>query len=116
MKLITNIRGEVFTEGNRVMTYDFSYKAYYGVLYENTENKEVSEWYVKYDDGKELAVLDFDFLWKINPRNFQELRSIVDNLKRELVEKDKEIDRLSELLQEGHRLIKSWVTKLEQPK
>lgn len=46
----------------------------------------------------------------------KELRSIVDNLKRELVEKDKEIDRLSALLRYGHELIKPWITRLEQPK
>lgn len=49
-------------------------------------------------------------------QEIKELKSIVKNLKKELAEKDEEIDRLSELLQEGHRLIKSWVTKLEQPK
>jgi len=66
MKLVSNIRGEVFTEGDRVVAYDLGDKVY-GILCENTDHPEVSEWYVKYDDGAECAVLDFDFLWKANP-------------------------------------------------
>lgn len=49
-------------------------------------------------------------------QELQELRSIVENLKRELAEKDKEIDRLSELLREGCELLDEWTTRLKQPK
>ena len=64
MKIIQNIRGEVFTEGNRVFAYDFDNSKVYGIIYENRGHKDISEWYVKYDDGAECAVLDIDFLWK----------------------------------------------------
>lgn len=67
-KIITNIRGEVFTEGDRVMAFDIDGRTRcFGILMENIGYKNVSDFFVKYDDGKEMAVLDFDFLWKANP-------------------------------------------------
>lgn len=49
-----------FKEGDRVYTYDFidgSIKNYYGTIHKN-EHAHVSDWYIRYDDGQELAVLD----------------------------------------------------------
>jgi hypothetical protein len=65
MNIVKNIRGEVFKQGDRVYAFDLDSTKVYGILYEN-DHKEVSEWYVKYDDGAECAVLDFDVLWKHN--------------------------------------------------
>lgn len=57
--------GNLLKEGDRVWTYDWGYIPLQGTLKENTEHKDVSEWYVAWDDGENCAVLNFDFIWKV---------------------------------------------------
>ena len=52
------------SENDRVYVYDFDGTKYYGVLLKNTEYPHVSEYYIKYDDGQELAVLDMEQVYK----------------------------------------------------
>ncbi len=63
--------GKVLHEGDRVYSYDNALppatglQRFYGTLRKNDEKfKDVSEWYVEYDDGEDLAVLDFGKLFK----------------------------------------------------
>lgn len=39
----------------------------FGTLHENIGHKDVSEWYVHWDDGSDCAVLDFDYL-EVSPQ------------------------------------------------
>jgi hypothetical protein len=59
---------EELNEGDRVFTYEYTFtpanSRTFGTLHKNIEYPEVSEWYVKYDDGEECAVLDFRFIFK----------------------------------------------------
>ncbi len=59
---------QTFNEGDRVYSYDFDGSKVYGTIHKNTDNSEVSEWYIKYDDGKELAVLDLTTVFKASAR------------------------------------------------
>ena len=67
-KLI-DAEGKTLHEGDRVYAYDICDTSVriYGTLLKNTDYPHVSEWYVKYDDGEEFAVLDFNFIWKGTP-------------------------------------------------
>jgi len=59
--------GQELNEGDRVCTYDVftpDDAMICGTLRRNTENPEVAEWYVEYDDGEDCAVLDFSLLFK----------------------------------------------------
>ena len=56
--------GKRLYEGDRVYTYDFDNTRVYGTLLPNDDYKEVSEWYVEYDDGVACAVLDFNQIFK----------------------------------------------------
>lgn len=38
-----------------------------GTLHKNVEHPEVSEWFVRWDDDSETAVLDFEQLFTIEP-------------------------------------------------
>lgn len=53
-----------FKEGDKVFSYGFLHEKYNGTLLKNTEHPEVSEWYIKYDDGIECAVLDINGVYK----------------------------------------------------
>lgn len=35
----------------------------FGTLHKNIGNEHVSAWFVRWDDGPDCAVLDFDYLW-----------------------------------------------------
>lgn len=64
MEIVIDANNQSLHDGSRVYTYDFDGKTkIYGTLREN-EFKNVSEWYVAYDDGNDCAVLDFKALWK----------------------------------------------------
>ena len=52
-------------EGDRVFTYGFGYEEFQGTIHKNTGHEDVSEWYIKYDDGEEYAVLDIDEVYKL---------------------------------------------------
>lgn len=58
-----------FKEGDRVFSYGFGYEQHNGTIHKNTEYPEVSEWYIKYDDGEECAVLDINevYLLSVDP-------------------------------------------------
>jgi|LakMenE01Jun11ns_1017448.scaffolds.fasta_scaffold7577049_1 hypothetical protein len=51
-------------EGDRVYTYDLDNSKCFGTIHKNKEYPNVSEWYVKYDDGQECAVLDLSLIIK----------------------------------------------------
>lgn len=51
-------------EGIKVWTTDLDFSRINGTLHKNIEHPEVSKWYVKYEDGQEFAVLDFNYLYK----------------------------------------------------
>lgn len=54
-----------FKEGDRVYTYDsFEPGKFYGTIFKNTEYPNVSEWYIKYDNGDEFSVLDLEQVFK----------------------------------------------------
>jgi hypothetical protein len=38
-----------------------------GTLHKNVGNEYVSEWYVKWEDGEECAVIDFGYIEPIEP-------------------------------------------------
>lgn len=61
---MTDADGNILHEGDRVYTYDFDGKRFYGTLKPNEGYEHISEWYVEYDDGGEYCVLDFKQLWK----------------------------------------------------
>lgn len=56
--------GEELSHGERVYSFDFDGKKYYGTLYKNEDYPEVSLWYIKYDDGNEFAVLEYKLVFK----------------------------------------------------
>lgn len=53
-----------FNEGDAVFTYGFGYEVHTGTIHKNEGYLEVSEWYIKYDDGFECAVLDIDGVYR----------------------------------------------------
>lgn len=58
-----------FKAGDRVYAHGLDSKKYHGTIHKNTEFPNISEWYVKYDDGKECAIIDIDSVFintKIN--------------------------------------------------
>jgi hypothetical protein len=57
---------EKYKEGDRVFSYGFGYKQHNGTIHKNTEYPEVSEWYIKYDDGEDCAVLDINCVYKLD--------------------------------------------------
>jgi hypothetical protein len=56
---------EEFKEGERVYCFGFGYQKDYGTIHKNTEYPNVSEWYIRYDDGEECAVVDERFVFKV---------------------------------------------------
>ena len=59
--------GEILHEGDRVYSHDIingETVRCYGTLHENVDNPEVSEWYIKYDDGEEFAVVEMGLVFK----------------------------------------------------
>jgi len=54
-----------FTEGERVWCYDFDGSKVQGSIHRNTDHPDVSDWYIKYDDGHECAVLDENSVNKV---------------------------------------------------
>lgn len=59
-------KGKDIKAGDRVQSYDpLKMELVSGTLMKNDEHLEVSEFYVKYDDGEECAVLDPEMLLKI---------------------------------------------------
>lgn len=60
------IKEHKFKEGDRVFTYGFDYEQQNGTIHKNTEHPDVSEWYIKYDDGEEFAVLDINGVYKLD--------------------------------------------------
>lgn len=67
-KIIKDAEGNTLHEGDRVYTHDFNEKGkivrVYGTLKPNEDHKEVSEWYVEYDDGMDCAVLNYNDIYK----------------------------------------------------
>ena len=59
---------EALKEGDRVYVDGFSDdwkpQRFYGTLHKNIEYPHVSEWYIRYDDGQEFAVLDNSLVFK----------------------------------------------------
>ncbi len=51
-------------DGDRVYVYDEHDARLYGTLYKNEDFPHVSDYYIKYDDGKECAVLDMSSVYK----------------------------------------------------
>jgi len=58
-----------FKEGDRVFVYGFGNEQHNGTIHKNTEHPEVSEWYIKFDDGEECAVLDINCVYKLDKPN-----------------------------------------------
>jgi hypothetical protein len=57
--------GNQLKEGDRVYVFGINYdEAYHGVLKRNIEYPHISDWYVAYDNGEELIVLDFSQVYK----------------------------------------------------
>lgn len=54
-----------FNEGDRVFSYGFGYEKHNGTIYKNSENPNVSEWYIQYDDGLDCAVLDINAVYPL---------------------------------------------------
>jgi len=52
------------TEGQKVWCYDFDGSKVKGTVHRNIGHEDVSEWYIKYEDGKEYAVLDETKIYK----------------------------------------------------
>ena len=57
-----------FKEGDSVYTYGYDgsdnvYGKFYGTIHLNTEYPQVSDWYIKFDDGQEFAVLEIDLVY-----------------------------------------------------
>lgn len=63
---VDNMEKVKFKEGDRVFSYGFGYEQHNGTIHKNTEYPEVSEWYIKYDDGEECAVLDVDAVYPLS--------------------------------------------------
>jgi hypothetical protein len=66
-KIAHDTKGNPLTDGDRVQVLCLENGrlcAICGTLHENTENPEVSEWFVRYDDGEECAVFDFSLIAK----------------------------------------------------
>lgn len=63
---MTEIKEQKFKEGDRVFSYGFGYEQHDGTIYKNTEHPEVSEWYIKYDDGEESAVVDINGVYRLD--------------------------------------------------
>ena len=63
---MTENKEQKFKEGDRVFSYGFGYEKHGGTIYKNTEYPEVSEWYIKYDDGEECAVIDINYVYKLD--------------------------------------------------
>lgn len=57
--------GKEVKEGERVATFDIDGSMVYGTLHRNVEFPHVSDYYVKFDDGEECAVLDMDLIFKV---------------------------------------------------
>lgn len=52
-----------FKDGDNVYSFDHSGKKQYGIIHKNIDFPEISEWYIKYDDGEECAVLDLNLVF-----------------------------------------------------
>ena len=51
---------EEIKEGQKVFCLDFDGSRINGTIHKNKEYPHVSEWYTKYEDGEECAVLDIN--------------------------------------------------------
>ena len=49
---------QTFTEGERVSTFDINGMVLYGTIHKNIDFPQVSQWYIRFDDGIECAVVD----------------------------------------------------------
>jgi hypothetical protein len=60
--------GETLHDGDMVYTHDYNNDGkvvrFYGTLYVNEDNPEVSDWCIAYDDGNECAVLEMNLVFK----------------------------------------------------
>lgn len=52
-----------FNEGDRVFSYELDGSQVFGTIHKNKDNPDVSEWYIRYDDGEECAVLDISIVF-----------------------------------------------------
>lgn len=50
--------------GDRVFCYDWTGQKCFGILHRNEDYPEVSEFFIRYEDGEELAVLDINSVFK----------------------------------------------------
>jgi len=55
------------TEGTRVYTYDIDGTKCHGTLHRNVGWEHISEWYIRYDDGEEFAVVCMDTVYLESP-------------------------------------------------
>ena len=56
--------GTTVNVGDRIMTYDIDGSQVLGtVAYDETA---MYQWYAVYDDGEEYAILDFNYIFKLN--------------------------------------------------
>jgi len=56
---------QIFNEGERVYVFDFDCKQLNGTIHKNIDYPDVSEWFIKYDDGEEYAVIDINSVYKL---------------------------------------------------
>lgn len=54
-----------FKERDRVFVHDMNGDRCYGFIRKNVDHPNVSEWYIEYDDGKQMAVLDLNQVYQI---------------------------------------------------
>ena len=52
-----------FKDGDRVWVYGFGWKKHYGHIYQNDDGP--TDWYIRYDDGEEFAVVNPDTVHKV---------------------------------------------------
>ena len=53
-----------FNQCDKVYCYDLDGIRKYGIILKNTDYPNVSEWYIKYEDGEECAVLEISLVYK----------------------------------------------------
>jgi len=56
-----------YNEGDRVWCLDIDGEKKHGNIYLNSDQPNVSEWYIRYDDGEECAVLDISQVYTTTP-------------------------------------------------
>lgn len=60
----TYSNGTPVNVGDRIMTYDIDGSQVFGTVAYDEE--AMYQWYAVYDDGEEYAILDFNYIYKLN--------------------------------------------------